>query len=165
MLNNANLAQSSILFPTKKSDRQAIRSVTLVVALLLVSPGALAQSLSEQLLQSYFSTAGVCTTSQVQSISNSGSVVKITLDIESSTKHALQKMERSARDDWFNLHCPPEIHGVWRQQSPPDDITISAPLSSSVMHELSCLKYRQDENARRLSIREKIRLHISNLLK
>jgi len=164
MPTNAKLDQLSILFPTKRAGSHAIRSVSLAFAVLLVSPVAEAQSLSQQLLQSYFSTAGVCTTSRVQSITDSGGIVTIKLDIESATKLALQKMEQSARNDWFSLHCPPEIHGVWRQQSPPNDITISSALSSSVTHELSCLQYRQDENTHRLSIREKIRLRISNLL-
>lgn len=165
MPNNAKLDQSSILVPIKRAGFHQIGRICLAFTAILVAPAALAQSLSEQLLQSYFSTAGVCTTSKVQSITDSGGLVTIELDIESSTKLALQKMETPARNDWFSLHCPPEIHGIWSQKSPPDDIMISSSLSSSVTHELSCLQYRQAENRRRLSLREKIRLRISELLK
>jgi len=139
-------------------------SACLTVLFLLCAPTAGANSLSEQLLHSYFATAGACTTSQVQSIVDTNGIVVIELDIEPSTKLALQAMEPTERDDWFSLHCPPEIHGVWRQKSPPSDIKVRGPLDTASSHELSCSQYQRRENKRQISIRDRILEHIDALL-
>lgn len=119
-------------------------------------------SLSIQLLEAYFDTAGVCTTSSVKSIRDDTTQVTIEIEIEAATRKSLQGMDDAARDDWFSLHCPPEIQGVWHQAHPPDDIRVIGLISADETHELSCIDYqnRAQAGTRRLTLSEKIQLWI-----
>lgn len=126
---------------------------------LLASGNTLSQqpTLSQQLLDSYFQTAGVCTTSQVQTIRDTGKLVTIEISIEEQTRQSLLSMTDQDRANWFSLHCPPEIHGVWRQQNPPDDIRVSGQVAPDQTYTLSCLDFQQNLwNQRESTLKDRI---------
>ncbi len=108
-------------------------------------------TLSQQLLDSYFKTAGVCTTSQVQNIRDTGELVTIEISIEAQTRQGLLSMTDQDRDNWFSLHCPPEIHGVWHQENPPDDIQVSGQIAAGQNYTLSCVEFQQNQWIKRES--------------
>lgn len=121
--------------------------ILLLTGCFLVSGSTLGQepTLSKQLLDSYFKTAGVCTTSQVQTIRDTGKLVTIEISIEAQTRQSLLAMTGQDRANWFSLHCPPEIHGVWRQQNPPDDIQVSGQIAPEQTYTLSCREFQQNQ--------------------
>ncbi|MGQ7844478.1 hypothetical protein ACUNV4_08385 [Granulosicoccus sp. 3-233] len=133
-------------------------SVTVARAENMVLPQAEEASLSQQLLQSYFDTAGVCTTSEIDKLHDNGDVVTVEITIEPDTRSGLAQVLEHERDNWFSLHCPPEIHGVWRQAQPPRDILISGLISDDEPYTLSCVDYQSANQwgVRRVTIREKI---------
>ena len=102
-------------------------------------------TLSQQLLDSYFKTAGVCTTSQVQTIRDTGKLVTIEISIEAQTRQSLLAMTGQDRANWFSLHCPPEIHGVWHQENPPDDIQVSGQIAPDQTYTLGCKEFQQSQ--------------------
>ncbi len=115
------------------------------------------QTLSEQLLGAYFDIAGVCTTSQVIELRDDGDIVTIEIDIEPNTRKGLSKMHKEDRDDWFSLHCPPEIHGVWRQPEPPRDILVTGLIGDEEYYTLSCVTFQQDQwTMRESSLRDRL---------
>lgn len=133
--------------------------ILLLCGCLLVSSNTLGQqpTLSQQLLDAYFRTAGVCTTSQVQTIRDTGDLVTIDISIEAPTRHSLLAMTEADRDNWFSLHCPPEIHGVWRQDNPPDDILVSGQIAPDQTYTLSCTGFQQNQWGQREStLKDKI---------
>lgn len=120
------------------------------------SPGK-QPSLSQQLLDSYFKTAGVCTSSQVQNIRDTGELVTIEISIEAQTRKSLLAMTRQDRDNWFSLHCPPEIHGVWHQENPPADIQVTGQIAADDNYTLSCVDYQKNQwNQRESTMKDKI---------
>ena len=126
---------------------------------LLASGNTLTASptLSQQLLDSYFKTAGVCTTSQVQNIRDSGELVTIEISIQAQTRKGLQGMTTQDRDNWFSLHCPPEIHGVWHQENPPTDIQVTGQIAPEQNYTLSCVEFQQNQWGQRdATMKEKI---------
>ena len=135
------------------------RRITTTVALWLLGSAVQAANptLSQELLRSYFDTAGVCTTSQVSNIRDDGDIVTIEIAIEAGTREGLTKMQNSDRDNWFSLHCPPEIHGVWRQAHPPSDILVTGKLGAEQAYTLSCVEFQRNQwGVRELTIRDKI---------
>ena len=116
-------------------------------------------TLSQQLLQTYFDTAGVCSTSEISQLHDNGDVVTIEIGIEPDTRKGLTQVLDHERDNWFSLHCPPEIHGVWRQAHPPRDILVTGMLGEDAPFTLSCVDYQQTNQwgIRRVTIREKIK--------
>ena len=136
-----------------------IHRVLLLSGLLLASANTLGEqsTLSQQLLDSYFKTAGVCTTSQVQNIRDTGELVTIEISIEAQTRKGLLAMTSQDRDNWFSLHCPPEIHGVWHQENPPTDIQVSGQIAPDQNYTLSCVEFQQNQwNQREPTMKEKI---------
>ena len=122
-------------------------------------------TLSQQLLQAWFDTAGVCTTSVVEDIRDDGHIVNIDISIETQTRKALEGMSHADRDDWFSLHCPPEIHGVWHQPQPPADILFAGKISVDQSHTLSCVTYQETSWARRENtMRNKLQRWLENVL-
>ncbi|MFK7859436.1 MAG: hypothetical protein AB8B64_11455 [Granulosicoccus sp.] len=122
------------------------------------------KSASAQLLQSYFDTAGVCTTSSVDSIVETPEHLTVNIAIEKATAKALLGASSNLKDNWFSLHCPPEIHGLWRLPEPPDDVLISGALDDTKNHSLSCRAYRDREHARILTFRDRVRVALERLL-
>lgn len=137
------------------------RSLLLVGSSLLSGMSHGAQpTLSQQLLDAYFKTAGVCTTSQVENIEDTGQIVTITVSIEPVTRDALPRLSEADRDNWFSLHCPPEIHGVWHQEHPPEDVQVTGTIGEDQSYTLSCVQhqeaYRGQQNRSQASFRSKI---------
>lgn len=131
----------------------------MLMVLLSASP-ALAEenTLSEDLLHTYFATAGVCTTSSIRQIEDDGRIVFISIDIENSTRNALTRMTQYDRDNWFSLHCPPQIHGVWQQASPPEDILVEGWLAEDQAVTLSCVDFHRERwEQRETTLTEKLR--------
>lgn len=123
------------------------------------------QTLSEQLLHAWFATAGVCTTSSVSDINDDGREVTISVEIEPATRKALGRMNEDDRRDWFSLHCPPQIHGVWRQPSPPDDIIVTGTYGDDQLMRLSCVVYQRDRwNRREQTLKERLQRWIEDRL-
>lgn len=118
---------------------------------------------SEQLLQSYFDTAGVCTTSSIDSIIEGTDHVTVNISIQAATAKALLDVSDTLRDDWFSLHCPPEIHGVWRQPQPPGNVLVSGAITNTVHHALSCRRYLQLDREQPLSIKKRIKRAVDKL--
>jgi len=107
-------------------------------------------TLSQQLLRSYFDTAGVCTSSQVTDIRDTGTLVTIEVVIEPATRESLSNMNDQDRDNWFSLHCPPEIHGVWRQANPPDDVVVTGQIEEKAPpYSLSCVAFQSNQRGDR----------------
>ena len=98
-------------------------------------------TLSEQLLQSYFDTAGVCSSSSIESITESEDRLSVIIGIPKAEANALINVSDDLKDDWFSLHCPPEIHGVWHQPQPPEDVLVSGVLKDTRQYTLSCRDY------------------------
>lgn len=145
-----------------------IPGILALTALLLQGTALHAGSptLSQQLLQSYFDTAGVCTTSQVIEIRDTVDIVTIEIDIEPKTRKGLMSMDTASRDDWFSLHCPPEIHGVWRHPEAPNDILVTGTIGEDKeAYTLSCVDYQQAQwGARELTLRNRIQLWLQEKL-
>jgi len=123
-------------------------------------------TLSQQLLQTYFDTAGVCTTSEIRHLHDNGDVVTIEIGIEPDTREGLTQVLAHERDNWISLHCPPETHGVWRQAHPPRDILVTGMLGEDEPFTLSCVDYQQANKwgVRRVTIREKIQKWLQETL-
>ncbi|MFK8081119.1 MAG: hypothetical protein AB8B97_12600 [Granulosicoccus sp.] len=119
---------------------------------------------SAQLLQSYFDTAGVCTNSSVNSIVEENKGVIVNIAVEAATAQALLSASGKLRDDWFSLHCPPEIHGVWTQPQPPVDVLISGALDATENHSLSCRDYQNMQTTRTLSFSDRVRAALERML-
>lgn len=148
-----------------------VAGLILSAALVLHGPALQADSptLSQQLLQAYFDTAGVCTTSKVTDIRDSGTVVTVEIEVEPMTRKGLTSMPNDSRDDWFSLHCPPEIHGVWHQAEPPTDIRVIGNLGEGMgndtQYTLSCVDYQSAQwGTRELTLRNKIQLWLEEKL-
>ncbi|ASJ71039.1 hypothetical protein IMCC3135_04630 [Granulosicoccus antarcticus IMCC3135] len=126
-------------------------------------------TLSQQLLDAYFKTAGVCSTSQVQTIEDAEDVVTITIAIEPQTLDTLLNLAKPDRNNWFSLHCPPEIHGVWHQENPPADIQVQGQIEENQLYSLSCVQYQQDQwnqtTRRPSSIKDRITTWLEDRLK
>lgn len=121
---------------------------------------------SQQLLQTYFDTAGVCTTSEISKLQDNGDVVTIEINIEPDTRKGLAEVLEYDRDNWFSLHCPPETHEVWRQTQPPRDILVTGTLEDSEPFTLSCADYQRANKwgVRRVTIRDKIQAWLQEKL-
>ncbi len=133
--------------------------ILLLSSCLLVGGNTLGEqpTLSQQLLDSYFKTAGVCTSSQVQNIRDTSELVTIDISIEAQTRKSLLTMTSQDRDNWFSLHCPPEIHGVWHQKNPPNDIQVTGQIAPDQTYTLSCVDFQQKQwNQRESTMRGKI---------
>lgn len=148
-----------------RSGRPVFLRYLLLVLVASVSPICEANSatFSEQLLQSFFDTAGVCTTSSIESIVENTEHVAVTISIQPATAKALLDVSDSLKDDWFSLHCPPEIHGVWRQPQPPGDVLVSGAINDTTDHTLSCRRYLQLDQNQPISVKERIRRAVDKL--
>jgi len=133
-------------------------SVADAAAQTALPPNADGSSVSRQILQNYFDTAGVCTTSDISRLRDDGDVITIEIIIESNTRRSLAQVLDHERDNWFSLHCPPEVHAVWRQPHPPGDILITGMLEGDESFTLSCVDYQRENQwgVRRVTIRDKI---------
>ena len=147
------------MFFSHRSFTVKIHRILLPCVSFLVSATTIAEqpTLSQQLLNSYFKTAGVCTTSQVQNIRDTGELVTIEIIIEAQTRKRLLAMASQDRDNWFSLHCPPEIHGVWHQKNPPNDIQVTSQIAPDQNYTLSCVDFQQNQwNQRESTMKVKI---------
>lgn len=136
-----------------------------VFALLIPQASSGSESNSpKQLLQSFYDTAGVCTTSSIESIAENRHDLTVHINIEKTTAKALIGVSGSRKDDWFSLHCPPEIHGIWKVHEPSHDVLISGLLGQSEHHTLSCLNYLKRDQIREQTFRQRIRTALERML-
>ncbi|MFT6301457.1 MAG: hypothetical protein ACI9XK_000421 [Granulosicoccus sp.] len=159
----------------KKSNR------SFAVLLLVTSSSVASEELSKlEILEDYFSSGALCSTSEVVKLEANNNGLTVSLEIEPATRKALYKMPENRRDDWFSLHCPPEHHPVWANSNKRFDVTIAELLTPDAntslesnakkgatqtpQYNLSCLAYIEEQYSQRLSYRERVRLKIENLL-